>query len=69
MNYELLFHELRERPIRIALAGANGAFGRTFIAQCRVAPHVELAALCDRDVEGLHATLLQMGLAREELRV
>ena len=69
MNYERLFHELRERRIRIALTGANGAFGRTFIAQCRVASQVELAALCDRDVEGLHSTLLRMGWAREELRV
>jgi len=69
VNYELLFHELRDRRIRIALTGANGGFGRTFIAQCRVAPHVELSVLCDRDVEGLHATLLQMGFAPEALRV
>jgi predicted homoserine dehydrogenase-like protein len=69
VNYELLFKELHGRRIRIALTGANGGFGRTFIAQCRVAPHVELSVLCDRDVEGLHATLLQMGFAAETLRV
>ncbi len=69
MNYELLFEELRDRRIRIALAGANGGFGRTFIAQCRMAPHVELCVLCDRDVEGLHATLLQMGFAPDAMRV
>ena len=68
MNYELLFNELRDRRIRIALTGANGGFGRTFIAQCRVAPQVELAVLCDRDVEGLHSTLLQMDFAPEALR-
>ena len=69
MNYELLFSELRDRRIRIALAGANGGFGRTFIAQCRIAPQVELAVLCDRDVDGLRATLVQMGFAPEALQV
>jgi predicted homoserine dehydrogenase-like protein len=69
MNYELLFHDLRERRIRVALTGANGGFGRTFLAQCRAAPNIELAVLCDRDVEGLRATLLQMGFAAERLRI
>lgn len=69
MNHELLFRELRDRRIRIALTGANGGFGRTFLAQCRVAPHVALTALCDREVEALHATLLAMGFERERLRI
>jgi len=69
VNYELLFSELRDRRIRIALTGANGGFGRTFLAQCRVAPHIELAVLCDRDVEALHSTLLQMGFAPHRLRI
>ena len=69
MNYELLFAELRERRIRIALTGANGGFGRTFLAQCRVVPQVELSVLCDRDVEGLRTTLLQLGFAPQALRV
>ena len=69
MNYELLFNELRDRRIRIALTGANGGFGRTFIAQCRVAPQVGLAVLCDRDVQGLHSTLLQLDFAPEALQV
>jgi predicted homoserine dehydrogenase-like protein len=67
LNYELLFHELQGRRIRIALTGANGGFGRTFIAQCRIAPQVDLSVLCDRDIEGLHATLLQMGFAPNTL--
>lgn len=69
MNYELLFHQLQGRRIRIALTGANGGFGRTFIAQCRVAPRVDLSVLCDRDVEGLYATLLQMGFEPGALRL
>jgi predicted homoserine dehydrogenase-like protein len=69
MNYELLFPDLRDRRIRVALTGANGGFGRTFLAQCRVAPNIALDVLCDRDVEGLHATLLQMGFAPETLRI
>lgn len=68
MNYELLFKDLRDRRIRIALTGANGAFGRTFIAQCRAA-NVGLAVLCDRDVQALHATLLGMGYSPDALRV
>ena len=68
MNYELLFKDLRDRRIRIALTGANGGFGRTFIAQCRAA-NVGLAVLCDRDVQALHATLLEMGYSPDALRV
>jgi predicted homoserine dehydrogenase-like protein len=67
VNFEQLFSELGSRRIRIALTGANGGFGRTFLAQCRVAPNVELAMLCDRDVDGLRATLLRMGFASERL--
>jgi len=69
LNYELLFKELRDRRVRIALTGANGGFGRTFVAQCRATSHVEFAVLCDRDIEGLHATLLQMGFAPQALQV
>jgi predicted homoserine dehydrogenase-like protein len=68
VNYELLFGELRERRIRIALTGANGGFGRTFLAQCRVAPSVDLAVLCDRDIDGLRATLLELGFEPARLR-
>lgn len=69
MNYELLFCELRDRRIRIALTGANGGFGRTFLAQCLVVPHIDLAVLCDRDLDGLRGTLLQLGFAADGLRV
>ena len=69
MNYELLFEQLRDRRVRIALTGANGGFGRTFLAQCRVAPQVDLSILCDRDVEGLHATLLGMGFPAAALHI
>jgi predicted homoserine dehydrogenase-like protein len=63
VNYEHLFGELRHRRVRIALTGANGGFGRTFLAQCRHAPHAQLAALCDRDIDGLGATLAELGYA------
>lgn len=69
MNFEHLFSELGCRRIRIALTGANGGFGRTFLAQCRWVPQVTLAALCDRDVDGLRATLLAMGFDEAALRV
>lgn len=69
MNYELLFSDLRDRRIRIALTGANGGFGRTFLAQCRVVPGVELAVLCDRDIDGLRATLLDLGFDPAVLRI
>ena len=69
MNYELLFSELRNRRIRIALTGANGGFGRTFLAQSRIAPHVDIAIACDRDVEGLKAHMLQQGYAPATLHV
>ncbi len=69
MNYELLFQGLSERRIRIALTGANGGFARTFLAQCQALANIELTVLCDCDVEGLQATLLQMGIAPERLRI
>ncbi|HEX4944629.1 MAG TPA: hypothetical protein VFV55_09775 [Usitatibacteraceae bacterium] len=69
MNYELLFEELRHRRIRIAVTGANGGFGRTFLAQCHQVPQVELSVLCDQDVEGLRATLLEAGFAESAFLV
>jgi predicted homoserine dehydrogenase-like protein len=69
MNYELLFGELRDRRIRIALTGANGGFARTFLAQCRVARSVDVSVLCDRDIDGLRATLLELGFDPTALRV
>ena len=61
MNYEPLFDELRGRQVRIALTGANGGFGRTFLAPCRDAANVALAVLCDRDLDGLRATPSDLG--------
>jgi len=67
LNLEHLFSELRGRRIRVALTGAGGGFGRTFMAQCRAAPHVELAVACDRDLAGLRAAMVAMGFAQAHL--
>ena len=69
VNFEHLFSDLGKRRIRVALTGANGGFGRTFLAQCRMAPHVELAVLCDRDLEGLAAGVRAAGFPESRIHV
>ncbi|HXP96688.1 MAG TPA: homoserine dehydrogenase [Telmatospirillum sp.] len=69
MNYELLFSELQTRPIRMALTGAKGGFGRTLLAQCRVIPRLEVTALCDLDAEGTVGLLDELGFKAESYLV
>ncbi|SAK51701.1 hypothetical protein AWB78_01145 [Caballeronia calidae] len=61
MNYEHLFKTLGSRSIRIALVGPKGGFGRSLLVQCRALPSIEIAALCDIDVDGTLATLASLG--------
>jgi predicted homoserine dehydrogenase-like protein len=69
MNYELLFKELPNRRIRIALTGAAGGFARTLLVQCRAIRNVELAALCDLDLEGTLALLVSLGYQAQSVRI
>jgi predicted homoserine dehydrogenase-like protein len=69
MNYELLFKDLPSRRIRIAMTGANGGFSRTLLVQCRAVKNVEIAALCDLDVEGTQAMLATLGFASDAARI
>jgi predicted homoserine dehydrogenase-like protein len=67
VNYELLFSELKDRTIRMAVTGAKGGFGRTLLAQCRTIPSLEATALCDLDVEGTMRMLRSLGFAETEM--
>jgi predicted homoserine dehydrogenase-like protein len=69
MNYELLFKELPDRRIRIALTGAAGGFSRTLLVQCRAIKNVALAALCDLDLEGTLALLVALGYQAQSIRI
>jgi predicted homoserine dehydrogenase-like protein len=69
MNYELLFKELPNRRIRIALTGAAGGFSRTLLVQCRAIRNVDLAALCDLDLEGTLALLVSLGYQAQSIRI
>lgn len=69
MNYELLFKELKNRRIRIALTGAAGGFSRTLLVQCRAIKNVALAALCDLDLEGTLALLVALGYDAQSIRI
>jgi predicted homoserine dehydrogenase-like protein len=68
MNYELLFKDLASRRIRIALTGANGGFSRTLLVQCRAVNNVDIAALCDLDIEGVRSMLLSLGFAPDAMQ-
>lgn len=69
MNYELLFKDLSKRRIRIALTGAAGGFSRTLLVQCRAIKNVDLAALCDLDLEATLALLVSLGYDAKSIRI
>ncbi|SDR47446.1 Predicted homoserine dehydrogenase, contains C-terminal SAF domain [Paraburkholderia fungorum] len=69
MNYQHLFTELATRTIRMALVGPKGGFGRSLLVQCRALPSLEIAALCDLDIEGTLATLASLGFAADAAMV
>jgi predicted homoserine dehydrogenase-like protein len=69
MNYQHLFKALESRTIRMALVGPKGGFGRSLLVQCRALERLEIAALCDIDIEGTLAALASLGFAADATRV
>ncbi|ACU37612.1 SAF domain-containing protein [Actinosynnema mirum] len=56
-------HAVRDRqPVRIALTGANGGYGRTLLAQLRSTPELVPALLVEPDADGMRRTLAELGL-------
>ncbi|SOE89052.1 Predicted homoserine dehydrogenase, contains C-terminal SAF domain [Caballeronia arationis] len=69
MNYEHLFKTLGSRAIRMALVGPKGGFGRSLLVQCRALPSIDIAALCDLDIDGTLATLASLGYGADAAKV
>ena len=61
MNHEILFRDLGERTIRVAVTGAKGAFSRSLLVQLRAIPRFRVAALCDLEAEGVLNLLAELG--------
>ncbi|MEQ3551088.1 homoserine dehydrogenase [Pseudonocardia nematodicida] len=57
------------QPVRYALTGAKGGFGRTLLAQTRLTPGVAPSVLCDLDVDGTVAMCRELGFGTDELTV
>jgi predicted homoserine dehydrogenase-like protein len=68
MHLEQLLGPVPERPISAGLVGA-GEFGRTFIAQMRLAPDLEMRVACDREVERAVEAFVSAGVERGGVRV
>ncbi len=66
MNYHKLFST--SGVINVGLIGA-GAFGRTFLSQSILIPHLRVAVVCDQDIDIARAACLQAGLTPEELKI
>lgn len=64
----ILQHNNRTRaPIKTILTGANGGFGRTFLAQLASTPEIRASVLVDPDVAGTHQMLTELGVAAENI--
>ena len=48
-------------PVRVALTGARGGFGRTFLAQVRAVPRLVVTQLIDPDTAGVATMLDELG--------
>lgn len=56
-------HSARTRPLtRIALTGAHGGYGRTFLAQLARTPEIAPSVLIDPNLEGVRAMLAELGI-------
>lgn len=67
MNFELLFADHPNTPVRYALTGAKGGFSRTLLAQSRLMPRLLPTVLCDLDLAGLRALCLELGYSDDEM--
>ncbi|WP_261167235.1 homoserine dehydrogenase [Microbacterium sp. Marseille-Q6965] len=63
-------HSARTRPLtRIALTGAHGGYGRTFLAQLTRTPEIWPSVLIDPDIEGVRTMLDELGIPAETVAV
>lgn len=57
----------RPAPIRIAVTGANGGYGRTLLDQLRRLPDMAAAQLVDPDVDGVRRMLADLGMTGDDV--
>jgi predicted homoserine dehydrogenase-like protein len=66
VNYKKLF-QLKEIT-HVGLIG-TGAFGRSFLAQARRIPGIQVPVVCDQDLEVAEDACRQAGMASEDLKI
>jgi predicted homoserine dehydrogenase-like protein len=58
-----------QSSVLVALTGASGGFGRTFLAQLKRAPSIRASILVDLNLDALTVMLTSLGYAKDEFEI
>lgn len=67
MNYNELFSS--DKEIKISILGANGGFGYSLLAQCKLIDNIKVSVICDVDVNLSINILESLGWNKERIKI